>query len=331
MLIANSLVNSVDLSKLPAQLQETLSNKPIVFNQILVDGFEKIRQDFIVDESDEKTPLLSMEVRDILQPAKDGFDPTENAVAFGARMPEFHDIDIDLSLKRSDILKYFRSYLKYITGLKTQAEVLANPWPLFFLEQILGKAGNDLALISAYQGERNDNQKGARYVMNGLLYKLTQGRASGGDIAESNIYESVLDAIEFDAGVYDETNELAQLTESVPELAGRAMFVEMSPRSYRLYKQSRRAKSPNLVSLSEQPTHLDDFPNIEIKVESGLGNKRFQWLTVPGNKFFTFNQGYENFTAKLMEAIKGYEANIMFSADVNYGTGKYVFSNDRED
>ncbi|SDM41577.1 hypothetical protein [Siphonobacter aquaeclarae] len=331
MLIANNLVNSVDFSSLPAKLQETISANPIVFNQFLVDGFAKIREDFIVDESDEKTPLISMEVRDILQPAKDAFDPTPDAVKFGARMPEFHDIDIDLSLKRSDVLTFYRSYLKYVTGLKSQQDVLNNPWPLFFLQQILEKAGHDLATVSAYRAVRNDAQKGAGYVMNGLLYKLAEGRTTGGDIPAANVYDSVTDAAGFDADVYDEINEIAQLTESLPELAGRAMTMEVSARTYRLYKATRRAKSPNTVGLGEQPSTLDDFPNISLKVEAGLGNRRFSWLTVPGNKFFTFNQGFENFNAKLMEAIKGYEANLFFSADVNYGVGKYVFSNDRID
>lgn len=331
MLIANNLVNSVDFSTLPAQLQETISANPIVFNQFLVDGFAKIREDFTVDESDERTPLISMEIRDILQPAKDDFDPTENAVKFGARMPEFHDIDIDLSLKRSDVLEYYRGYLKYVTGLKSQAEVLQNPWPLFFLKQILEKAGHDLATVSAYMAVRNDAQKGALKVMNGLLYKLAEGRTTGGDIPTGNVYDSTTDAAGFDADAYDEINEIAQLTESHPELAGRPMILELSPRTYRHYKAARRAKSPNTVGLGEQPTTLDDFPNVTLKVETGLGNKRFSWLTVPGNKFFTFNQGFENFNAKLIEDVKGWKANLFFSADVNYGTGRYVFSNDRID
>ncbi|MDR6195915.1 hypothetical protein [Siphonobacter sp. SORGH_AS_0500] len=330
-MIDNNLVNSVDISSLPAELQEVISSNPLVFNQALIDGFQKIRDDFEVIESDEKTPLVSFEIQDILQPAKDEFNPTEGAVKWGARLPEFHDIDIDLSLKRSDILSFVRSYLKYVAGVKTQEEALANPWPLFFLQEILQKAGRDLALISAYQGVRDDNGSGAKSVMNGLLFKLAIGRATGGDIKSANVYLSTRTAAEFDANVYEEANKIAQLTENDPDIAGRAMTLEMSTRTYRLYKETRRAKSPNTISISEQPTTLDDYPNIKIKVEPGLGSKRFMWVTLDGNKFFTFNKNYENFSVKLIEDVKGWKANIMFSADVNYGTGRYLYSNNRND
>ncbi|MDQ1085638.1 hypothetical protein [Siphonobacter sp. SORGH_AS_1065] len=329
--IPNPLINSVDFSGLPAELKETVSRNPMLFNTILIDGFEKIRTDFNVIECDEKTPLVSLEIQDILQPAKDEFDPTEGAVQFKARLPEFHDIDIDLSLRRSDILGFFRSYLKYVEGLKTQAEVLANPWPLFFLSKILEKAGHDLALTSAYRAIRNNSKKGALFVMNGLVYKLAQGRATGGDIKTGNVFNSTRTAADFDTNAYDEVNQIGKLTEQYPELVGRPMTIEMSLTTYNSYKESRRKKSEMLIALDDQPKTLDNYPHIKIKVEPGLGVSRFIWLTLDGNKFFTFNENYKNFNAKMIESIKGYEVNIMFSADVNYGYGKYVFSNNRVD
>lgn len=329
--IANNLVNSVNIDNLPAELEETISRNPIVFNEFLIDGFSRIREDFHVMESDDKTPLVTMAVMDILQPAKDDFDPTPDAVKFGAKLPEFHDIDIDLSLKRSEILNFYRSYLKYVVGLKTQEDVLRNPWPLFFLQQILQKAGHDLAIITAYRGVRNNSQKGALHVLNGLLYKMTQGRATGGDIPSGNVYNSATSANDFDADVYDEINEIAQLTEADPTLAGREMEMRMSARTYRLFRATRRAKSPETIGLADMPTKLDDFPHIGIKVEDGLGAKRFAFITVPGNLHFTFNQNYDNFNAKMIEDVKGWKLNLMFSADVNYGFGKYLFSNNRND
>lgn len=109
------------------------------------------------------------------------------------------------------------------------------------------------------------------------------------------------------------------------------MKIYMSPVTYRLYKETRRAKSPNTISLSEQPTVLDDFPNISIKIELGLSNKRFMFISLPKNLFFVLNENYQNFNAKMVENVKGWETNFMFSADVNYGVGKYLFMNTRTD
>lgn len=331
--ITNALTNSVDFSALPSQLQEVISTSPVVVRENVFDGWGAIRQDFEVLETDEKTPLLSLQIMDILKPASDDFDPTADAIKFGARMPDFHDIEIDLSLKRSQVLAYFRSYLKFISGLKTQNEVLANPWPLFLLGEILKKAGRDLAVVSAYRATRNNAQKGALYVLNGLLYHFTAGRASG-DIPAGNVYDSVTTyatGAAFDADVYDEANAIALKVEENADLAGQPMILHMSARNYRLYKETRRAKSPETVTLTENPTTLDDFPNISIKVDQGLGSKRFMFITVPGNLFFTFNENYQNMNIKMIEQVKGWELNIMFSAGITYGVGRLIFSNNRTD
>lgn len=331
--ITNNLINSVDFSGLPAALQETISSSPIVIRENVFDGWGAIRSDFEVIESDEKTPLLSLQIMDILKPATDDFDPTVDAVKWGARLPDFHDIEIDLSLKRSQVLAYYRSYLKFISGFKNQKDILANPWPVFFLGEIMKKAGRDLAITSAYRATRNNSLKGALYVLNGLLYHFTAGRGSG-DIPSGNVYDSMTalpTGVGFDADVYDEANLIAVLTEANPDLAGQPMILHMSARTYRLYKETRRAKSPNTIGLSENPTTLDDYPNISIKVDLGLGSKRFMFITVPGNLFFTFNEDYSNMNIKMIEQVKGWELNIMFSAGITYGVGRLIFSNNRTD
>lgn len=331
--ITNALTNSVDFSGLPTQLQEVINNSPVIVRENVFDGWASIRADFEVLETDAKTPLLSLQIMDILKPATDDFDPTADAVKWGARMPDFHDIEIDLSLKRSQVLSYYRSYLQFVSGLKTQNEVLANPWPLFLLGEILKKAGRDLAVVSAYRATRNNAQKGALYVLNGLLYHFTAGRASG-DIPAGNVHDSVTayaTGAGFDAAVYDEANAIAQKVEGNADLAGQPLILHMSPRNYRLYKTTRRAKSPETITLGENPTVLDDFPNISIKVDQGLSNKRFMFITTPGNLFFTFNENYQNMNIKMIEQVKGWELNIVFSAGITYGVGRLIFSNNRTD
>lgn len=331
--IQNDLVNSVDFSTLPDQLKSLISKNPIIVREALFDGWNSIRQTFQVIETDEKTPLISLQIMDILKPASDDFDPTADAIKFGARLPEFHDIEVDLSLKRSQVLAHYRSYLKYVSGLKTQNEVVANPWELFLLKEIVFKIGRDLAVVSAFRGVRNNTQKGAIHSLNGLLYHLTAGRASG-DIPAGNVYDSMTAAATgaaFDDDVYDEVNAVAALTEGNADLAGMPMTMYMSQRTYRLYCTTRRAKSPNTISLGDKPTTLDDYPNISISVEQGLGNKRFCFLTQEGNLFFFFNENYQNMNVKMIENIKGWELNILLSAGVQYGVGRLIFSNNRND
>lgn len=329
--ITNSLVNSVPIADLPDALEAIIGQNPRLINDYVSDGFSKIRQDFVVDETDDKTPLINMQVMDILQPAKDDFNPTEDAIKFGARLPEFHDIDIDLSLKRSSVLNIYRSYIRFVTGLKSQKDVLDNPWPLFFLKEVMMKAGHDLAVFSAFRGVRTNNQVGALKVLNGLLYKFTAGRGGGGDIPTGNVFDSTTDAAGFDADAYDEINSIAQLTEADDKLAGRPLIMYVSAATYRKYRGVRRAASPNIVSLNDFPETLDDFPNIRFKVEEGLGNKRFSFITVPNNLYFILNENYTNFNLKMIEDVKGWSMNVMFSADVNYGVGRWIFSNDRTD
>lgn len=331
-LIANNLVNSVKFDNLPNELADTISSTPEIMNMYLANGWGKIRSDFEVREQDDRTPLLSMEVMDIMRVASDDFDPSADAVKFGARLPTFNDIDIDLSLRRSDLINFYRTYLKNVIAFQSLDALISNPWPLFFAEQILEKAGRDLAYNSTFRGVKNPAVKGSLTVMNGLIYKFAEGRGSGGDIPTDNVKNiAAMTANDFDADVYDQTNELAQLTESNPDISGRPMTVYMSAPSYRKYKATRREKSPNTISLSEQPAQLDDFPHIKIKVEEGLGNKRFQFISLPKNLFFVLNENYQNFNAKMIENVKGWEANFMFSADVNYGVGKYLFMNNRTD
>lgn len=330
-LIANNLVNSVKFDNLPTELAETISNTPEIMNTYLADGWGKIRDDFEVREQDDRTPLLSMEVMDIMRVASDDFDPSADAVKFGARLPTFNDIDIDLSLRRSDLINFYRTYLKNVIGFKNLNDLIANPWPLFFAKEILEKAGRDLAYNSTFRGVKNPAGSGSLTVMNGLLYKFAEGRGVGGDIPTGNLLTNALTGAQFDAAVYDQANELAQLTELNPDIAGRPMKIYMSPVTYRLYKETRRLKSPNTISLSEQPKVLDNFPNIEIKIELGLSNKRFMFISLPKNLFFVLNENYQNFNAKMVENVKGWETNFMFSADVNYGVGKYLFMNTRTD
>ncbi len=71
--ITNALTNSVDFSALPSQLQEVISTSPVVVRENVFDGWGAIRQDFEVLETDEKTPLLSLQIMDILKPASDDF------------------------------------------------------------------------------------------------------------------------------------------------------------------------------------------------------------------------------------------------------------------
>ncbi|MCA0229892.1 MAG: hypothetical protein LCH91_05470 [Bacteroidetes bacterium] len=327
--ITNNLSNSsVDVSSIPSELQALVNNNPVLLSEYLMDGFGLIQKNFQVIQTDDKTPLISYEVADVLQPAKDDFNPTANAVSHKVRYADFKDMDIDLSLKRSDILKIYRSYERYIMGLTSKEEVLANPVQLYFLKDILARAGRNLALKTAYKGVYNASGSGSLAVADGLLLKFAAGRGVGGDIPSAQVYDSTVESITA-SNAYNEVNNVAQLTMSNPDMAGMPMLLRLSPEFYLKYKQNRRALFPNVVSPMENPTVLDDFQNITLVQEFGLQSTEFAFIEPGDNLFFTTDENVGNYSIKIIEDVKGWKLNIMLSGGFQYGAGKHLFMNDR--
>jgi hypothetical protein len=326
--ITNSSIRP-NFATLPDELEEVIGQDPIIINDSIMDGFGKIREDFRVEQTDDKTPIFNLEVMDVNQPAKDDFNPTPDAVKIGAKLPKFHDIDIDLVLKRSDLLKIFRSYERWVaTPGRTKEEVLANPWEMFFAKKVLEKAGEGLALKGTYRGVYNELGFGSMSSIDGLFLKFAAGRGSGGDIPSSHVYNSTVTNITA-TNAYQEVLEVAQKTEVEPGLVGTPLIMRLSPNVYRLYNKNRRALFPEFVGPNDQAKTVDDFENITIVPDLAYGNSEHISITVAENLLFLTNEDLGNYNMKMIEGIKHWELNIHYSACVEYGWGKLIFSNNR--
>lgn len=316
-----------NFDSLPDELESLISQSPIVINESVMDGFGKIRNDFQVEQSDSKTPIVSIVTKDANQPAKDDFTPTADAVKIGAKMPTFFDIDIDLVLKRSDILKIFRSYERLVTtGQMTKEQVLANPWELFFINQVLRKSGEGLALYGTYKGVFNQAGFGSMSSIDGLIKKFTAGRGAGGDIPSANVLNSVGTGLSV-TNIYDEVRSICALTDSNPALSAKPLKFKISPTNKRLFDTNRRAKFPNTVGPNEVARTVDDFDNISFDVDPALATSNLMFIS-PDLFFFT-NEDTGKYQVKMKEQIKWFELNILYSACVEYGLGSEWFGNNR--
>lgn len=315
-----------NFDSLPDELESLISQSPVILNESVMDGFGKIRNDFQVEQSDSKTPIVSIITKDANQPAKDDFSPTADVVKIGAKLPTFFDIDIDMVLKRSDLLKIFRSYERLATtGAMTKEQLLANPWELFFIQQVMNRSGEALALYGTYKGVYNVAGVGSMSSIDGLIKKFTAGRASG-DIPSSNVVNSVGTALS-NTNIYDEVRAICALTDTNPALSAKPLKFKISPSNKRRYDENRRTKFPNTVGPNEVSVTVDDFDNIVFDVDPALAQKDTMFIA-PDLFFFT-NEDVSKYHVKMVQQVKWVELNIMYSACVEYGLGSEWFGNNR--
>jgi hypothetical protein len=316
-----------NFASLPDELENLVGQSPIVINESVMDGFGKIRKDFQVEVSDSKTPIMSIVAKDANKPASDDFTPTADAVKIAAKLPTFFDIDIDLVLKRSDMLSIFRSYQRLVTtGQMTKEQVLQNPWQLFFLETVMKKSGEGLALYGTYKGVFNQAGFGSSSSIDGLLKKFTAGRGVGGDIPSANVLASAATALSV-ANIYDEVRAICALTDNNPSLSARQLKFKISPTNKRLYDVSRRGKFPNTVGPNETAVTVDDYDNITFDVDVALAGSNCMFIS-PDLFFFT-NEDVSKYHIKMKEYTKYWELNVLYSACVEYGLGSEWFGNNR--
>lgn len=316
-----------NFDSLPDELENLISGNPIIVNESVMDGFGKIRKDFNVEVTDAKTPIFSVVAKDANKPASDDFNPTTDAVKINAKLPNFFDIDIDLALKRSDVLKIFRSYERLITtGNMTKEQVLAMPWELFFVNTVLQKSGEGLALYGTYRGVFNQSGFGSMSSIDGLIKKFTAGRGTGGDIPSANVVTSAATPLT-DQNIYDEVKAICALTDSNPALAAKPLKFKISPSNKRKYDTNRRAKYPNHVGPNEVAKTVDDYDNITFDVDPALASSNLMFISP--DLFFLTNEDVSKYRVKMKEYTKHWELNILYSACVEYGLGSEWFGNNR--
>ncbi|MCX6216557.1 hypothetical protein [Spirosoma sp.] len=323
-----SAVKGYDFSKLPTELMQVFDGRKDIVTTVLVDGEASLRADFEMLVTDNKSPLINLEVMDVLKAASDEFDPAEGALKFGARVPSFEDVDIDLHFTVGEIQTMYRSYLQYVKGLESEKDVLANPFQVFFLEQIIKTARANLRTLASWKAVKNGANKGSIYAITGLLAKLTAGRGVNGDIPSENVLTAA--ATIDDTNSYEQVIAMCKQVEAANEaLLNIPLQLRLSPSLARSVNRRRQAKFSNVLRPDDVMTAIDGYDNVTLKADVGLSGKQTMVITPASNLFFVCNEDVSAYRLKAIETVKGYDINIRMSVGFDYGFGKLVFPNDK--
>lgn len=313
---------------MPASLMQVFDGRRDIITDVLTDGEAKIRELYQLLVTDNKSPLVSLEVMDLLRSASDEFKPVDGALKFGARVATFEDVDIDLEFTVGEITTLYRSYLQYVKGLTSEKDVLANPFEVFFLSQILRTVRANLAERASWKAVKNAANTGSAYAITGLLAKTTAGRGMGGDIPASNVLAVTGDIDETNA--YERVQEMCKLVESVNQaMLEIPLQLRLSPGMVRTVNRRRQQLFKDTVKPGETMTTVDNYENITLKADVGLSGKQTMAITPASNLNFVCNEDVSAYTLSVDKTVKSVQINIRMSVGFDYGYGKFLFLNNK--
>lgn len=320
-------VKGYNFAAFPAELKNVFDGRKEIIPDILANDFASLRDNFNTLVTDDKSPLVTLEVLDFARIAEDDFVPEESPLKFGARIPTFDDVDLDFQFTLDDLKTMYRSYLQYVKGLESERAVMENPFEVFYINEILRTHADNISVKAAWKGVKTAGQKGTDKVTDGLIKKTTEGRTST-DIPAAQVFTA---ATTIDvSNAYAQVNGVAALVQSQkPALLNVPLECRVGRDMYQLYRQNRRALFPDFVGPQENPTVLDDYTNISFKIDPGLAGKQTVVITPKSNLYFVTNEDVGAYRLKIVEDVKVWKCSIRLSYGFNYGVGKWVFLNNK--
>lgn len=321
------MAGPLNFSKFHEELKQTIESDGTILQDAIVNGAETLSENFTVVKTRDKVALLSLDVKDGWAPASDDFNPKE-VLDGKSRMVSFKEADIDMKVTLSQIEAIYKTYLGWIkTAGRTQAEVNANPFELFFLNYVVGRHFEFIAEQTAWGGVYNATGSGAGSLADGFLTKFLAGQAVGGDIASSHVFDG--EALT-ESNAYAQFNGVADLVRDVkPKLLRQALQLSCGQVSYDKYRRNRRVLFKEHVGPGEQPATLDDYSNIKFKIDPGLADSDAIVITPKRNLLFVCNENPGAYSLNIVKQIKHWELNIRASLDFDYASGDLLFKNDQ--
>lgn len=314
---------------LPAELKGIAVSQGHLLPTYSYNALHEVLDAFDVIHNDGKTPLYNWDFIDIIKKAEDAFNPSPLAAA-KARIPGIQDYEIDTFIPRSHLITIYRSYQRWLMGLKSLDEALTARWAVYFLQTAMEKLMIEkIALKGVWGGVRTATQadRGADKSFKGMLSVLAEGAGVGGDIPAANIFEGDDTGLDID-NAYAQVQETCQLAYSSIDLKNIPMNVYLAPELFTLYNQARHKKAPESVKLGEMVTQPDYMPNLTFKPQTGLTGKEKIIITPFSNFKFSVNESPTNYNSEIHPVMKGYQLNLLASGGVDYGFGGAIFMND---
>ncbi|WP_375445732.1 hypothetical protein [uncultured Fibrella sp.] len=296
----------------------------IVLQEATIDGVASLSNDFSVEIIRDRGQLVTAEFLDAFMPASDTFSP-QAAMTVKSRTASFTEADIDLKLTNSDISKAYRSYLGWVIEKgRSEAEVRANPFNLFFIRQIIANHFKFARLKTSWKGVFNQAGNGAGSIADGFLKKTATGRAVGGDIAAGHVFAA---AAITELNAYDQVNGLAELVDE--EFLSSAFNMYLSQASYDKYCRNRRSLFKEHVGPGEKPGTLDERSNITFVVDPGLSGKDTLVVTPQQNLKFIANEAPGVYSINVVRQAKHWEISIRISIGFDYASPSLLWLNDK--
>lgn len=315
-----------DFTGFDAGLLRTFDGGGLLIQQAVMYGADSLSNDFNVQLTRDKAPLVRMDMKDGMKVASDNF-AGQQLLDVKSRVATFVEGDIDIEIKFSDIKAAYQTYLGWLVEpSRTLAEVRETPFELFFIRRVIAQHFEYIRLKTAYKGVYNAAAVGSENLTDGFITKFTAGRGVGGDIAASHVFDG--EAITA-ANAYAQVNGVANLIDGVnSKLRNEQLIAVMSHTVYDKYRANRRALFPNFVGPADMPTVLDDYSNIKIVVEPGLAGKETIVITKKDNLCFIANENPGVYQINVVKAIKSWQISIRISAGFDYASPDWTFIND---
>jgi hypothetical protein len=179
-----AFVNSLDISALATALGAYhREHRDQLASELLLD--EDFTADLMVmDDVTDEIPLPNLSLTDLLQPGLDPtFNPTSNAVKFGARILKVRDCKVDLLLIPKVLEK------TWLGKMKKASDPLDMPFEAFIMQYINSKITENLRLQALYKGVYNAGGSAPVDCFNGYLKLIAD------EITATNITPVVTGAI----------------------------------------------------------------------------------------------------------------------------------------
>jgi hypothetical protein len=271
----------------------------------------------IMDGMLDEEPLPNMELAGIVKPGTNpDFQPTADALKFGARIIKVRDCKIDLLLVPKELEKTYLGKYK-----RRRDDVMEIPFEQYIFDHIAKKANEELRLLALHKGVYNASGTTAADTFSGIDTLLKAERAAVGSpivpiatgaITEANVITKLL-------AVYDGLNEALKDRPTIMPV--NATIFDWAIRKYEpiLNASLIAADRASLDSKGPRQSFLLPGTSCLVMREPGKGTSQFVYATSKSNLFYGTNTSSPTNNIRVQEFDRQIKIMIDFKAGVQVG------------
>jgi hypothetical protein len=260
----------------------------------------------VLDDVTDEIPLPNIGITDIVQPGADkDFNPTEDALKFGARILKVRDCKVDLLLEPWLLEK------TWLGKMKKASDPLDMPFEKFIFDYINSKIRENMRLKAIYKGVYNAAGTGPADTMNGFL-KILADEITGakitpvvtGVITSSNVIDKV-----------EATHDaLGEVYKGVPTI------MKCNSTIFTWYCRKYRLDFGSNTDYNGQPIKKRvqiDGTNCELVAEPGFGSSQ-RLVTTKADNFVYGTDSTSGYSVDIQKADRKLKVLIDFKSGVEF-------------